>query len=370
MNNIIKIFTLLLLLFILCSSSNSAAISSLNGTTIGGSTGNYSNWNGTVLGTSAGDVSYWNDNSVSTKINPTLSVTNSPQIWTGYSIAVTVSGSVSGTVSNVLYDGSSTVPINSGTYAITADFVPDDTTHYNNLTGASAGDFVINQSGIDSYTKLMLHMDGTNGGTTFNDSEIAPTKTVTPHGTAQTGTAQKVFGTASSYTEATGDFLSIPDSDDWYMGTGDFTIDCWIWLFAYPAASSNKPIFGQATDSSNFWFVSIYNLSGSMKLRFRVYSGTIDVALINTVTPALNTWYHIAIVRYGNNIKMFWGGNQLGTDQAFTDEIPNLTGLAYVGEIYPSSGQNYFGRIDELRISKGIARWTTNFTPSTSAYTE
>ena len=80
------------------------------------------------------------------KTNPTLTVTNSPVTYNGSPHSANVSASVSGTVSNVLYSGSSAVPSAPGTYAITANFTPSDTTHYNNLTNASAGNFVINQS--------------------------------------------------------------------------------------------------------------------------------------------------------------------------------------------------------------------------------
>jgi len=80
------------------------------------------------------------------KTNPTLSVTNSPVTYNGSAQAAEVSASVTGTVSNVQYSGSATVPSAPGTYAITANFTPSDTTHYNSLTNASAGNFVISQS--------------------------------------------------------------------------------------------------------------------------------------------------------------------------------------------------------------------------------
>jgi len=66
--------------------------------------------------------------------------------YTGSAQAAQVSASVAGTVSNVRYSGSSTVPSAAGTYAITANFTPTDTTDYNSLTNASAGNFVIQNS--------------------------------------------------------------------------------------------------------------------------------------------------------------------------------------------------------------------------------
>jgi VCBS repeat-containing protein len=85
---------------------------------------------------------------ITVKAIPTLSVTNSPQTYNGAAQAATVSGSVAGVVSNVKYGGSSTAPTNAGTYAVTADFVPTDTANYTTLTGASAGNFVINPRAI------------------------------------------------------------------------------------------------------------------------------------------------------------------------------------------------------------------------------
>ncbi len=75
-------------------------------------------------------------------MTPTLSVTNSAT-YNGTPQAAAVSGSVAGTVSDVKYDGSSTVPTNAGTYAITADFVPSDTSTYSSLSDAAAGNFTI-----------------------------------------------------------------------------------------------------------------------------------------------------------------------------------------------------------------------------------
>ncbi|GFE56990.1 S8 family serine peptidase [Geobacter sp. AOG1] len=81
------------------------------------------------------------------KVTPTLSVTNSSVIYNGSPQAATISaGSVAGSVSNVKYNGLTTVPANAGTYTVTADFAPTDTTNYNTLTGASAGNFTISQA--------------------------------------------------------------------------------------------------------------------------------------------------------------------------------------------------------------------------------
>ena len=104
-------------------------------------------------------------------------------------------------------------------------------------------------SGWDNYTKLLLHFDGTDGSTTFVDSSPSG-KTVTAVGNAQIDTAQYKFGGASGLFDGNGDYLSVPDSDDWYFGTGDFTIDAWA---RFANANVCHCICAQRADDNNYW---------------------------------------------------------------------------------------------------------------------
>lgn len=90
-----------------------------------------------------------------TRSTPTLSITNSPVTYNGSPQAATVSGSISGSVSNIRYDGSSTIPTDVGTYAVTADFTPTDGTSYTSLTAVSAGNFVIESIPDDAITPVV-----------------------------------------------------------------------------------------------------------------------------------------------------------------------------------------------------------------------
>jgi hypothetical protein len=101
----------------------------------------------TVTATYAGDINFTgssgNQDVTVVKGTPTLSVTNSPAFYDGDPKTAVVIGSVPGVVSNILYDGSPTAPSEIGTYAVTADFEPADTTNYESLITAPAGDFII-----------------------------------------------------------------------------------------------------------------------------------------------------------------------------------------------------------------------------------
>ena len=83
---------------------------------------------------------------INEKVNPTLSITNSPTTYNGSTQAAIVIGSVPGSASNIKYNSSSTTPTNAGAYAVIADFTPTDTANYNSVTSTTAGDFVINKA--------------------------------------------------------------------------------------------------------------------------------------------------------------------------------------------------------------------------------
>lgn len=224
--------------------------------------------------------------------------------------------------------------------------------------------------GIDEYTKLMLHMDGADASTTFTDSELTP-KTVTANGNAQIDTAQSKFGGASGLFDGTGDYLSIPDSTDFDFGTGDFTIDFWIRPATNPAASGYGGLIStdNAAGGSNGWEVWISN---TRIVTFSM-SGA-GTALLESAALTANVWTHIAVVRNGtgaSGLTLYINGTAVDT---YTGNVTiNDGNLGMVlGRIYTTffAGHTYNGYMDEVRLSKGIARWTTDFTPPAEAYSQ
>ena len=85
--------------------------------------------------------------------------------------------------------------------------------------------------GLDSATKLLLHCDGADDSQTFTDSgNTGHTPTDPAPGDAKQDTAYAKFGSASGYLDGTGDFIEVPDHDDWNFGSGDFTVDGWFFF--------------------------------------------------------------------------------------------------------------------------------------------
>lgn len=214
---------------------------------------------------------------------------------------------------------------------------------------------------IDSYTKLLLHCDGADASTTFID--IALGKAITAVGNAQIDTAQSKFGGASGLFDGTGDYLTTPDHADWFFGTGDFTVDFWARFNALPGASSWMGLFGQYQAGTDYWNVGVYGANWGFVVRV----GNVQImSYLKAFTFVTNTWYHFALVRNGNNFYNFINGTLLDAYNTDVDAMPNLTPVLVIG----GNGMDapFNGWLDEVRISKGIARWTANFTPPTRAY--
>ena len=194
-------------------------------------------------------------------------------------------------------------------------------------------------------------------------------KSVTANDNAQIDTAQSKFGGASGLFDGTGDYLSVPDSDDWNFGAGNFTIDFWVRFAALPATNLQAVFAGQYVDGSNRWKFHLFNSAGTYKWRFRSYNAnaTPQIDIAQTTSLLVDTWYHVTLIRSGSNWMFFQDGVQLGSTIVDADSIPDLASVLYIGS---EDGASQFvnGWVDEHRISKGIARWIANFTPPNHAY--
>ncbi|MFA5386459.1 MAG: LamG domain-containing protein, partial [Candidatus Paceibacterota bacterium] len=227
-------------------------------------------------------------------------------------------------------------------------------------------------SAYDSYTKLMLHMDGTNGSTDFPDVSQSQ-HTVTAHGSGQVSTSQKKLGTGSvSIPNALTDYLSMSADTDWDFGNGNFTIDFWVRMSSPIQTGEFFVAQGNAWDYPGFEIYMNTDQGVTKALFFKAGSASaVDAQYYSgSLTWTVDQWYHIAVVRSGSTIYMFRDGVSLNPT-AFvaigTKTLSHQTAELRVGR---SNNNDTFlnGYIDELRISKGIARWTSNFTPPTAPY--
>ncbi len=232
-------------------------------------------------------------------------------------------------------------------------------TNPNPIIGPSTNDPWFN------HTILSLHMDGTNGSTTFTDVKGT---TVSVFGNAQISTTQSVFGGSSGLFDGTGDYLSIPNSNNVDLDN-KFTLESRVRFSVLPALNTTNPIIDRwdYTNNKRSYYLMLRNDAGTYKLEFYVSpDGTFasSVFINPTWTPTLNTWYHIAAVHTGTELLLFVNGTLLSSI-ATTISALNTDSPIYIGTGSPPT-QYHNGNLDDLRITKGIARYVTNFTLPTS----
>ena len=217
------------------------------------------------------------------------------------------------------------------------------------LTGTTTGDAYYPQ------VAALLHFDGTNGSTTITDNS-KNNLTVTATNGAAISTAQSKFGGASVLFDGTNDYLDVNSSTSFRFGTGDFTVEFWI-----KTSSTNFNILNPSSNTgAGYWGLLVF--SGNLR-----WNDAYDVTNLFAVSasPILdNNWHHVAIVRSSGYDKVYFDGISQIT-QADSTDYGSSSSAWRIG-----SGNIGFlnGYIDELRITNGYARYTGNFTPSTTAF--
>lgn len=225
-----------------------------------------------------------------------------------------------------------------------------------------------------SSTSLLLKADGANNSTTFVDS--SPNNlTISRLGNAKISTAQSKYGGSSAYFDGSGDYLTVAANNAFEFGTGDFTIESWVHLtnnnIAYQMVASIAWGTGKAVQLR-------YGDAGfGYKLQVTVQSSSSAVvwSTAATQTTHRNTWVHLAFTRASGVCRLFVNGVvqniNSGTPStypftSFTD-TSNITGNIGLAVGANRIGTNaLFGYLDDVRITKGVARYTANFTPPDS----
>ena len=208
---------------------------------------------------------------------------------------------------------------------------------------------------------LLLHGDGTDGSTTLTDSS-SNSQTITLNGSTAISTAQSKFGGASIAFDGNRDWLYPSDHTQFIFGTDDFTVEMWV----YPTdVSTFTYLYDSRPLNSNGAYVAI-GISSSGVLNYVANSA---VQITGTTTVATNTWHHIAVSRSGTSTKMFLNGTQEGSTYTDSTNYTTVSGRPLIGaNAFSNVVFDLDGYIDDLRITKGVARYTANFTPPTEAF--
>jgi len=224
----------------------------------------------------------------------------------------------------------------------------------------------------DSDTVLLMHMNGANGSTTFTDDTVTPVRpAVTLTGQDDqviTTHEQSKFGALSVEMSSGGaDWILVDHTAQDIDYGDDFTYEFWFRTSSLPSL-----FYMFATGSTRGDYIALYNKSGTWTLAAPVSNGSTVYTQIRNIgsTPATNTWHHIALVKDGSNLNMFFNGTLLTVNNGSAGTMSSTygwDGVNRIGAWATNTSYGFSGHLDEVRFSKSV-RYTSSFTPATTAF--
>ena len=174
-----------------------------------------------------------------------------------------------------------------------------------------------------------------------------------------------ITGSGSFLAAGTNSYISIPDSDDWNLGSGDFTVECFIYADGL-STNNYEAIIGQwpqnGGNAANSW---VLETVGQDLEFYYCHSGTTFVGPIQGGSIAQHEWHHIAAVRSSNTMYIFIDGKMHGTGTSVTHTFNDASSALTIGGYVNSAGY-WPGFISNVRVVKGTALYTSNFIPPVS----
>lgn len=212
---------------------------------------------------------------------------------------------------------------------------------------------------LTAITNTSLLLSNTNAGI-LDNAMMNDLETV---GNAQISTSVKKYGTGSLAFDGSGDYLLSPDSPNTEFGSGDFTVELWAY---YSSTSGTPALIDKRASTAGYSPFIFYTTGGTLVFYSSSNGSSYDIAngvTIGSVTTG--TWYHVAVSRSGSSIRLFLNGTLANTITSSAALVNNSDAWSIGGTV----GGNYLnGYIDDLRITKGYARYTATFTPPTAPF--
>ena len=215
-----------------------------------------------------------------------------------------------------------------------------------------------------SSVSLLLNGDGNLTDRSTNSTSITAYGNVAATGSAKYGSGSMTF-------DGSGDYLAMT-GPQFAFGTADFTMEAWLWVDSHN--NGWRTIMGASTDpptsvvAPRLIFSAAAGGETTNGLKLDVWDGSTGTAIRDSVAFPTGEWVHIALVRQSGTARLYRGGVQVGST-SMTRQLAREQ--FFVGRGYDNVDGEYFaGRIDELRVTKGICRYPdgTTFTPSTTAF--
>lgn len=286
----------------------------------------------------------WNHIALSGQTNSHRLFLNGVQVGSTFTGATAMDGTtllIGQLASQAFFNGYlSNLRIIKGTNTYTANFTPPTTP-------------------LTAVTNTQLLLNGTNGAIFDN----AMQNHLETEGNAQINTSVVKFGTGSLAFDGSGDFLQAQNNEIFNIGSGDFTIEAWVYTTTTTGIGAIIGYANGTAQNSNYAFQMLRN---GTQWQFQIFNGNTAYGAASG-TATINVWTHVAMVRVGSLLITFINGTVNSTASVTTVAANNPSGsVLQIGQLqglYP-----WTGYMCDLRFTRGIARYIYNFTPPTAAF--
>lgn len=220
-----------------------------------------------------------------------------------------------------------------------------------------------------SYAQLLLPMTGANNSTTFTDTSPF-SRTITRYGDAKISTTQSKWGNGSGYFDGSGDYLTTPSSANYAMGSSNFTIE--MWFFTSQNTVPNATLIARINTGfgTGSWTIQATgdSANGTPTIWCREYSPSTPILASSSSGYNNGQWHHLAWARNGNVHTLYLDGIAKATTTTAVSLLDSEASLSIAEDlVFPRA---YAGYLQDIAITKGIARYTADFSPALRDFPE
>ena len=227
---------------------------------------------------------------------------------------------------------------------------------FTNGTAVYTSAFTPPTAPVTAIPNTVLLLNSANGGL----YDAAMQQDIETVGDARVSSAQAKYGTTSAYFDGSGDQLLGQTNQNLAFGTGDFTIEAWVY-------QTQRNTLSDITSCHNYGVGAdwLWSINSSGNLFFQISSSGTGSQTSSSTVP-LNTWTHVAVSRRNGVVKQFIAGTEVSS-ATYATSVANTIRLSVGSSSNLNANSTFYGYIDDLRITNGVARYTANFTPPTAA---
>lgn len=210
---------------------------------------------------------------------------------------------------------------------------------------------------------VLLHGDGADASTTIPDTGPSA-RTITVNGAAKLSTAQAKFGASSIIFDGSSAYLTVGGTD---LATipGDLTVECFAYFAGTPATPQDLICTNRAGSNTNGWVLR-RQANGTVTFEGST-TGSDSFQALGPSTPSVGAWHHLAGVKHGSSLTLFIDGTP-GTSATMSAAQFDTGVPVTIGRNPTNSSWYYNGYLDEVRVTKGVALYTSAFTPPAAPF--